>query len=106
VLSNKQTLILGHSKSDGDTPTELINLRNFCSDVSVPRLKLLESQAGVFPGRRFQLQPQGRDTLHEEAQYPNQYTLRVFQDHPDDTEDAQMAFVSALTASALRPPAP
>ena len=55
VLSNKQTLILGHSKSDGDTPTELINLRNFCSDVSVPRLKLLESQAGVFPGRRFQL---------------------------------------------------
>ena len=55
--SNKQTVILGHSKSDGDTPTELINLRNFCSDVSVPRLKLLESQAGVFPGRRFQLQP-------------------------------------------------
>ena len=35
----------------------LINLRNFCSDVSVPRLKLLESQAGVFPGRQFQLQP-------------------------------------------------
>jgi hypothetical protein len=25
VLSNKQSLILGHSKSDWDTPTELIN---------------------------------------------------------------------------------
>ena len=42
-----------------------------------------------------------RDTLHEDAQYPNQYTLRVFQDQPDDTEEAQIAFVSALTASAF-----
>ena len=42
-----------------------------------------------------------RDTLHEDAQYPNQYTLRAFEDNPDDTEDAQITFVSALTASAF-----
>jgi dienelactone hydrolase len=42
-----------------------------------------------------------RDTRHEDAQYPNQYTLRAFQDQPDDTEEAQIAFVSALTASAF-----
>jgi pimeloyl-ACP methyl ester carboxylesterase len=42
-----------------------------------------------------------RDTLHEDAQYPNQHTLRAFEDEPDDTEEAQIAFVSALTASAF-----
>lgn len=42
-----------------------------------------------------------RDTLHEDAQYPNQNTLREFDDDPDDTEEAQIAFVSALTASAF-----
>ena len=42
-----------------------------------------------------------RDTVHEDAQYPNQYTLRAFQDQPDDTEEAQIAFVSALTVSAF-----
>ena len=42
-----------------------------------------------------------RDTVHEDAQYPNQYTLRAFRDQPDDTEEAQIAFVSALTASAF-----
>ena len=42
-----------------------------------------------------------RDTLHEDAQYPNQSTLRAFQDNPDDTEEAQITFVSALTASAF-----
>jgi len=42
-----------------------------------------------------------RDTVHEDAQYPNQYTLRAFEDQPDDTEEAQIAFVSALTASAF-----
>jgi dienelactone hydrolase len=42
-----------------------------------------------------------RDTLHQDAQYPNQHTLRAFQDQPDDTEEAQIAFVSALTASAF-----
>lgn len=42
-----------------------------------------------------------RDTLHEDAQYPNEHTLRLFQDEPEDTEEAQIAFVSALTASAF-----
>jgi hypothetical protein len=39
--------------------------------------------------------------VHEDAQYPNEYTLRAFEDKPDDTEEAQIAFVSALTASAF-----
>ena len=42
-----------------------------------------------------------RDTVHQDAQYPNEHTLRAFQDNPDDTEDAQITFVSALTASAF-----
>jgi len=42
-----------------------------------------------------------RDTLHEDAQYPSPYTLRAFEDDPDDSEEAQIAFVSALTASAF-----
>jgi hypothetical protein len=46
------------SKSGWDTPTELINIRKVCSDVSVPRMKLLKYEAGNPPGRRFQLEPQ------------------------------------------------
>jgi dienelactone hydrolase len=42
-----------------------------------------------------------RDTVHKDAQYPNQHTLRTFEDDPDETEEAQIAFVSALTASAF-----
>jgi pimeloyl-ACP methyl ester carboxylesterase len=42
-----------------------------------------------------------RDTLHQDAQYPNEHTLRAFEDNPDDTEEAQIAFVSALAASAF-----
>jgi hypothetical protein len=45
------------SKSDWDPPTELINIRKVCSDVSVPRVKLLKYEAGSPPGRRFQLEP-------------------------------------------------
>ena len=45
------------SKSDWDAPTELINIRKVCSDVSVPRMKLLKFEAGNPPGRRFQLEP-------------------------------------------------
>jgi len=45
------------SKSDWDSPTELINIRKICSDVSVSRMKLLHYEAGVPPGRRFQLEP-------------------------------------------------
>ena len=42
-----------------------------------------------------------RDTVHEDAQYPNEHTLRGFEDEPDDSEEAQITFVSALTASAF-----
>jgi hypothetical protein len=45
------------SKSDWDTPTELINIRKVCSDVSLPRVKLLKYEAGNPPSRRFQLEP-------------------------------------------------
>jgi SAM-dependent methyltransferase len=45
------------SKSDWGTPTELINIKKVCSDVSVPRMKLLKYEAGNPPGRRFQLEP-------------------------------------------------
>ncbi|MFB3884842.1 MAG: dienelactone hydrolase family protein [Thermodesulfobacteriota bacterium] len=42
-----------------------------------------------------------RDAVHEDAQYPNKHTLRAFDENPDDSEEAQLAFVSALTASAF-----
>ena len=43
------------SKSDWKRPTELIKIRKVCSDTSVPRMKLLEFEAGYPPSRRFQL---------------------------------------------------
>ena len=45
------------SKSDWASPTELINIKKVCSDVSVPRMKLLKYEAGNPPTRRFQLEP-------------------------------------------------
>jgi SAM-dependent methyltransferase len=45
------------SKIDWKRPTELIKIRKVCSDVSVPRLKLWEFEAGYPPSRRFQLDP-------------------------------------------------
>jgi pimeloyl-ACP methyl ester carboxylesterase len=42
-----------------------------------------------------------RDATHEDAQYPSERTLRLFEDNPLATEDAQIAFVSALTAAAF-----
>ena len=45
------------SKSDWKRPTELINIRKVCSDTSVPRMKLLEFEAGYPPARRFQVEP-------------------------------------------------
>lgn len=44
------------SKSDWERPTELINIRKVCSDVSVTPMKLLEYNTGTPPGRRFQLE--------------------------------------------------
>jgi hypothetical protein len=49
--------VVCESKSDWHAPTELISARKVCSDVSVPRLKLLKYEAGNPPGRRFQLEP-------------------------------------------------
>jgi len=51
------TQVTCESKSDWKRPTELINIRKVCSDVSVPRLKLWEFEAGYPPARRFQLEP-------------------------------------------------
>jgi dienelactone hydrolase len=42
-----------------------------------------------------------RDTVHADAQYPKERTLRAFEDNADDTEEAQITFVSALTSSAF-----
>lgn len=44
------------SKSDWDQPTELISIQKVCSDVSVPRTKLVKFEAGNPPGRKFQLE--------------------------------------------------
>lgn len=44
------------SKSDWKRPTELIHVRKTCSDTSVPRMKLVEFEAGYPPTRRFQLE--------------------------------------------------
>lgn len=45
------------SKSGWNAPTELINIRKVCGEVSVPRMKLLQYEAGDPPGRRFQEEP-------------------------------------------------
>jgi hypothetical protein len=45
------------SKSDLKRPTQLIKIRKVCSDTSVPRMKLVEFEAGYPPGRCFQLDP-------------------------------------------------
>jgi SAM-dependent methyltransferase len=45
------------SKSTWETPTELIHVRKVCGDVSIPRTKLLQYEAGNPPGRRFLLEP-------------------------------------------------
>jgi len=42
-----------------------------------------------------------RDAVHEDAQYPTERTRHAFEDGPLHTEAAQIAFVSALTASAF-----
>ena len=45
------------SKSDRDRPAELIKIQKVCDDISVPRMKLVEFEAGYPPGRCFQLEP-------------------------------------------------
>jgi hypothetical protein len=45
------------SKTDLKRPTQLIKIQKLCSDTSVPRMKLVEFEAGYPPGRCFQLDP-------------------------------------------------
>ena len=83
-------------------------LRQFLNRIKVP-VMLIGADEDIWPtrnrGQFFRFIPGAvgeisiRDTVHEDAQYPNEYTLRAFEDKPDDTEEAQIAFVSALTAS-------
>jgi pimeloyl-ACP methyl ester carboxylesterase len=85
-------------------------LRQFLNRIKVP-VMLIGADEDIWPtrnrGQFFRFIPGAvgeisiRDTVHEDAQYPNEYTLRAFEDKPDDTEEAQIAFVSALTASAF-----
>jgi dienelactone hydrolase len=42
-----------------------------------------------------------RDAVHEDAQYPTERTLRAFEERPMASEEAQISFVAALTASAF-----
>lgn len=49
--------VVCESKSDWESPTELIHIQKVCGEVSVPRTKLLLYEAGNPPGRRFQLAP-------------------------------------------------
>jgi pimeloyl-ACP methyl ester carboxylesterase len=42
-----------------------------------------------------------RDALHGDAQFPVERTRRMFYDNPIATEEAQIAFVSAMTAAAF-----
>jgi SAM-dependent methyltransferase len=44
------------SKSDRERPTQLIKIQKVCSDTSVPRMKLVEFEAGYPPERCFQLE--------------------------------------------------
>jgi hypothetical protein len=45
------------SRTDWSAPIELVRMRKLCSDVSVPRVKLVKFEAGNPPGRLFQLEP-------------------------------------------------
>lgn len=52
--------VVCESKPDWDSPTELINIRKVCSDISVPRVKLLQYQAGYPPGGDFSWSPSAK----------------------------------------------
>jgi hypothetical protein len=44
------------SKTDLKRPTQLIKIHKVCSDTTIPRMKLVEFEAGYPPGRCFQLE--------------------------------------------------
>jgi SAM-dependent methyltransferase len=48
--------VVCESKSDWDTPTELIHARKVCGNVRIPPTRLLEYESGSPPGRRFQVE--------------------------------------------------
>ena len=85
-------------------------LRQLLQRITVP-VMVIGADEGIWPtrnrGQFYRFIPAAvgeisiRDTVHEDAQYPNQHTLRGFQDEPEDTEEAQITFVSTLTASAF-----
>src|SRR5574341_1955147 len=85
-------------------------LRQLLQRITVP-VMVIGADEDIWPARNrgqfYRFIPRGvgeisiRDTVHKDAQYPNQHTLRTFEDDPDETEEAQIAFVSALTASAF-----
>ena len=74
VLSNKQSLILGHSKSDyvGTVSRE-------GSRASGRPVTAAIFSASFPPLSERYSEP---DTVHEDAQCPNQHTLRPFEDEP------------------------
>jgi pimeloyl-ACP methyl ester carboxylesterase len=85
-------------------------LRQLLQRITVPVI-MIGADEDIWPtrnrGQFYRFIPRGvgeisiRDTVHQDAQYPNAHTLRAFQDDPEDTEEAQITFVSALTASAF-----
>jgi pimeloyl-ACP methyl ester carboxylesterase len=85
-------------------------LRQLLKRITVP-VMVIGADEDIWPtrnrGQFYRFIPAGvgeisiRDTVHEDAQYPNEHTLRAFEENPDDTEEAQITFVSALTASAF-----
>jgi pimeloyl-ACP methyl ester carboxylesterase len=85
-------------------------LRQLLKRITVP-VMIIGADEDIWPTRNraqfYRFIPAGvreisiRDTAHEDAQYPNEHTLRAFEESPDDTEEAQITFVSALTASAF-----
>jgi hypothetical protein len=49
------------SKTDWESPSELIHIRKVCNEVSLPRVQLLKFEAGSPPTRRFRLDTQRPD---------------------------------------------
>ena len=57
LMKTTCALVGCESKREWASPTELIKVRKVCSDISVPRMKLLQYEAGNPPGRRFEISP-------------------------------------------------
>jgi pimeloyl-ACP methyl ester carboxylesterase len=85
-------------------------LPQLLKQISVPVL-IIGADENIRPtrnrGQFFRFIPAGvgeisiRDSVHEDAQYPREHLVRAFEDGPDDSEEAQISFLSALTAGAF-----